>query len=155
MIIHWIEDMPEGLTTDTADVIVRMAVGVLTTGVSRTKGRLGVHLLESATGNDLIKIEQAVAAYGSLVVTTSKNAIASDGVDEAVITCNDVRVQADPNVNYRVLLGHGVYAKGVAAVAGGVVTLEFSTETPGIYQIEILRSQGTYIAGYVTIEAAE
>lgn|GEM_PF-4227282 len=149
------------LINPAADALVRAALGPLTTGVSlkRKRGQpsvLTVHLLDSATGQDVQKAQTLFALYGVMTVTVSKAAIVADDEDVAVLTCNDARINSDAKVDYRVWTGTGVlYASGTVDVVAGSVALEFGTPTPGKYLIEIARRKGNFATAATVIEAVE
>lgn len=86
---------------------------------------------------------QLADGVDTLTVASDKATIASDGIEEAVITCIELATDMD----YR------IYRDDVFRLSGSVAdgSIEYSSNTPGTYVFEITEP-GTYNTGYVQVE---
>jgi hypothetical protein len=79
----------------------------------------------------------------TLTVVSDKATIASDGIEEAVITCFELVT----NMDYNIYRDDEMHLSG--SVGDG--SIEYSTNTPGTYIFEIIEP-GTHNTGYVQLE---
>lgn len=127
-----------GVRVQQLDAALRAALGDDISGITVGGGVVTVHYLElgqEATGAAIIE------GHGALSPATTQATIDADGVDEAVISVPSLSV-----FDYKIWLNDEVVASG--SIADG--SLEFSTDTPGVYLVEIIDGDDT---GYVNVEA--
>jgi hypothetical protein len=120
------------------DTALRDALGDDISGISVGGGIVTVHYLElgqEATGAAII------AGHGALSPATTTDIINANGIDESVVTVPSLSV-----FDYRIWLDGEVVLAG--SIADG--SLAFSTDTRGVYLIEIIDGDDT---GYVTVVA--
>jgi len=146
----------------TSDKIVNVAVmsplllkvlGDATVGMSAGPNGSIIHLVDGSAANVAIA-EAAFAGYWALVVGATKVAIAADGIDTTVISCNDPQLSGLTKVNYHVLLDGIEYASGEADLDNGAITLELASDVPGRYVV-IIWSSVNYKSGAVIVEATD
>ena len=112
-------------------------------GCSYVNSTLYYHANDDITQIMQDEITAILQGHYTLAVASDKSAIASDNVEEAVITCVELPTTFDYNVY-----------SGIDIVLSGSVddgSLEFSTNVPGRYTIEI-KEQGAYRTGYINLE---
>jgi hypothetical protein len=102
-----------------------------------------IHFEDGATQQQIDDGNAIAQGWDTLTVSSDKESIASDNVEEAVITCVELPTVFDYNVH----LGDEVVLSG--SVGDG--SLEYSTNVSGSYIIEIIE-QGTYNTGYAKLE---
>lgn len=116
------------------------------TGASTGGGKITLHVVNPA----LEALAQAVlAAMDSLIVAVDKAIIAADDVDTAVVSM----ATSDVALDWLLIQDDMILGSGTEAAAAGVVSLDFSIDTPGVYDIWLVRRVGDYATGKVTVEA--
>jgi hypothetical protein len=134
------------------DTDLRAALGDDISGVSAGGGDVMVHFLdlggdttlEAINGGLVANVNTAnaiVNGHHALSPSASLASIAANGVAESVITVPGLTV-----FDYKLWLNGVVVASG--SIADG--SLEFSTDTPGVYTVEVFNGDDT---GYITVTA--
>jgi len=100
-------------------------------------------------------LQDVVDAYDILNLISDLGSIAADDLAIATLTCNDAVIAGDTDLDYFIWVNGSIPAgNGTVSVIGGTISLEFSTDVPGIYLIEIRRQGvGNYEIGFVNVEA--
>lgn len=122
------------------DRAIRTAVPAGTIAGVSVGDNLRVHLLIADTSQDAT-ISGVVAGHNTLSPISTQAQIDADGVDEAVISVDGLTV-----FDYQIWLWGEVIASGT--VNDG--SLEFSTDTVGVYLVEIFDGDDT---GHIEVEA--
>lgn len=137
---------------DILDNMARSILGIATSGVSVSDKSI-IHLLDESQSNQ-DKAQAILDNYNTLTVTADKTTM-NEGDADPVISCNDVAISADANVNYVTLLDNEVYASGTDTVTAGLVQLTLSSPVAGVYEIFIYRDNDTFASGSITITVNE
>ena len=83
--------------------------------------------------------------FDTLIVASDKATIASDGIEEATITC----VELPTNLDYKIYRDGSLHLSG--SVGDG--SIEYSSNTPGDYVFEIIDpNPENFKTGYVQLE---
>lgn len=130
------------------DKVARAAIGANCAGASVGPGTSKI-ILVVANGADEAKATEVFQNFGTLTLVANPTSVPADGVTEADITLNTLDVELD----YMVLKNGVVWGEGSAAPVAGVLTLEFSTDTAGIYRIYVFRKVLNRACGFVDVEA--
>lgn len=160
-IIH----VPKLRGNESLNAALRTALGAKIAGMSTgpvsgdpTQTRITVHFLVPNNGDvapspDRTIAQDIVNKHGSLEVIADQTNILADGLDTAVITCNDPAITPDANLWLSVWLDDGEYmAPTMVPLATVQSGINLKTDFPGSYLIEIRRIND-YESGYIKVEA--
>lgn len=142
-----------GVKVGILDATLRATLGNAISGISNGGGEVVVHFLdlggavtsEQINGGSVANINSAdtiVNGHASLSPSASQASIAANGVAESVVTVTGLT-----NFTYKIWLNEAVVMSGT--ISDG--SLEFSTDTPGTYTIEVINGNDT---GYTEVTAA-
>lgn len=98
-------------------------------------------------------------AHATLTITTDKQIIDDNGNDTATITCADDAIAGDDSLYYAVWRYDDireVIEQDTEPVAGGSIELQLSSDTAGLYVVEIRRKvENGFESGYIAITVQE
>jgi len=139
------------------DVIANLA-NPQSSGASAGRPRAGdtgwsaIYLPDGASASEIGVIEAAFAAFDSLTPLASLTVIPGDDATETIITL----AIADSDMKWVIVDSLGdVVGEGDEATVAGVLTLEFATNVPDVYDIYLIRKTGDFACGHVTITVTE
>ncbi len=124
--------------------------------------RVTVHFIVAKKGDlpppsDVALAQDVVSKCGSLDIQTTQSTIVADGVDTAIVTCNDPVISGDSDLWVTVWLDRDEdeYMSPMMVPLATVQTdLSLKTSIPGTYIFEIRRI-GAYESGFIKIVATE
>jgi hypothetical protein len=152
------------VNADTLEQTLRAVLGAKIAGMStgpQNGGRVAkVHFFVASRGDtpppaDVGLAREIVGKCGALAVAVDKASIVADGVDVAVVSCNDGVIGGDSQVWVTVRLNGGEYMAPTMVAVGTVQAgINLRTSFVGRYEVEIKRvGAGNYESGFVVVVA--
>ncbi len=85
----------------------------------------------------------------SLILSVDKIAIAANDIDTAVISMSTI----DNALDWLLVVDDEIWGSGTELAVAGLISMNFSIDTPGRYEIWFVRRVGDYATGKVIVEA--